>query len=104
MLRRLKCQLGETMVETLVSILISALAMTVLATVIGTSVNIVMQSKDHMNEFYKEESNMVKSTSPKTKKIVIGVPLEEHEAQLDVDVYTDASNEEIIYYKRHEGE
>lgn len=103
MLRRLKCQFGETMVETLVSILISALAMTVLATVIGTSVNIVMQSKDHMNEFYKAESSMIASASFEKKTLSIGVPLEAGQNQIEVDVYSAGNNTDIVYYKQHSG-
>lgn len=103
MLRRLKCQLGETMVETLVSILISALAMTVLATVIGTSVNIVMKSKDHMNEFYEAESDMIASESSVQQKISVEVPLEAGQDQIAVDTYSAGDNTDIVYYKQHSG-
>ena len=51
---------GETWVETLVSVLISSLALLMLATAIGTSVNIVMSSRDRMEEFYGGESEMIK--------------------------------------------
>ena len=103
MLRRLKCRLGETMVETLVSILISALAMTVLATVIGTSVNIVMQSKDHMNAFYKAENDMIASGEPSLGPVTldVDVPIETGNNEIVVDVYSTGKDTGIVYYKQH---
>lgn len=103
MLRRLKSQLGETMVETLVSILISALAMTVLATVIGTSVNMVMRSKYHMDEFYDTESTMIASGPSGQNTLSIEVPLEVGQDEMTVDVYSAGNNTDIVYYKQHEG-
>lgn len=52
---------GETLVETLISVLISSLALLMLATAIGASVNIIMRSRDSMQNFYNGEGKMIKS-------------------------------------------
>lgn len=63
---------GETIVETLVSVLVSSLALLMLATAIGASVNIVMRSREYMQQFYTAEASMVeksqKAGSTPTKK------------------------------------
>ncbi len=70
---------GETMVETLVSILISSLALLMLATAIGASVNIVMSSRDRMEQFYNGEGSMIQnaeaSSSSSTLNIMLDVAL-----------------------------
>ena len=98
---------GETIVETLVSILISALALMVLATVIGTSVRMVDQSRNHMNEFYKAESQLQLLPTPTgaPEKLSVDVPLRKGETTISVDVYGTTGVEsaaDIVYYERSE--
>ena len=72
---KLKASSGETMVEALVSVLISALAILLLATAIGTAVNLVITSKDQMGTRYKNESQLISSSTGTFAKVEFDVPL-----------------------------
>lgn len=75
MVCKLKTNSGETMVEALVSVLISALAILLLATAIGTAVNLVITSKDQMGTRYKNESQLISSSTGTSNTVRFGVPL-----------------------------
>lgn len=105
MQEKLESSSGETMVETLVSVLISALALMLLSTAIGSSVNIVLSSREHMEERYNYESAMV-SGSPMAgspKKITVDVPLKAPvvgtDSSVPVDVYG-SDKVDLYLYRR----
>ena len=50
---------GETLVETLISILVCAIAILMMSTAIGSSVNVVQSTRKHMEDYYKNESEMI---------------------------------------------
>ncbi|MBR3317232.1 MAG: hypothetical protein IKG21_05380 [Atopobiaceae bacterium] len=95
---------GETIAETLVSILISALALTLLASVVATSVNIVTNSREHMDEFYTTEVSMVRKPESEATdaQVTLEVPLEPADKIVDVKVYSSGENKPIVYYKTKE--
>lgn len=96
-MKKIKAISGETLVETLVTILISALALMVLATVIATSVRLVDQSRAHMDEFYKAESDLPGAGSI-NQTLVLEVPLEKGTNEINVEMSTTGNETGIVYY------
>ena len=95
--KKLKSTSGETIVETLVSVLISALALLLLSTAIGTSVNIVLSSKEHMEEYYKNESAGIANATGATGTVDMGVRLSASESSVSVTEYGDATADLYTY-------
>ncbi len=85
--KKLKSTSGETIVETLVSVLISALALLLLSTAIGTSVNIVLSSKTHMEEYYKNESDGVSHETGKSGTVTPEVRFSSTDSSVSVKEY-----------------
>ena len=52
--KKLKSRGGESISETLVALLISALALTMLAGAITSSLNVILQSREKIEEYYED--------------------------------------------------
>ena len=93
---------GETLVETLISILVCAIAILMMSTAIGSSVNIVQSTSDHMEDYYKNESEMIAGSGTTTKvESNVALKLEENSPKNKVQValYTMSGTDDIAFYE-----
>ena len=86
---KLNSQSGETIGETLVATLIAALALVMLAGAVSSGSNIILESKDKMNEYY-EANNDISSGGGTSSSLVVSLKQEE-EVGLEEVYLTDAS-------------
>ena len=93
---------GETLVETLISILVCAIAILMMSTAIGSSVNIVQSTRDHMEDYYKNESEMI-AGSGTTMEVESCVALKLEESipknKVSVALYTMSDTDDIAFYE-----
>ncbi len=87
---KLNSQSGETIGETLVATLIAALALVMLAGAVSSGSNIILESKDKMNEYY-DAINDISSGVGTSTSLTVSLKQKE-EVGLEEEVYlTDAS-------------
>ena len=93
---------GETLVETLISILVCAIAILMMSTAIGSSVNIVQSTRDHMEDYYKKESEMIAASgTPEEVESNVALKLEENipKNRISIALYAMSGTEEIAFYE-----
>ncbi|MBR3245215.1 MAG: hypothetical protein IKF90_21400 [Parasporobacterium sp.] len=104
-IKKFKSEKGESLSEVLVAVLVSTLGLVMLASMITSSMNIIMNSKTHYENYLKQEQILVGETegqqgTVKTNKTLSGseepgpsIALTGDESDGSIDVY---------YYKNEE--